>query len=387
MKTVSTTLKVWVVDDEPGMCLGAKRALEEFHIFLDSLDEQVAFTIETLDSGEALFERLQSDRPHILLLDCKLPGIDGIEVLARMLEEKTNILTIMITAYATLDMAVQATKLGAYDFLAKPFTPDELRSAITKASRDVILTEKAKKLAEEKRQIRFEFVSVLAHELKSPLNAIEGYIDMMCTRTGGDTLEDYDHVLSRVGIRLGGMRKLIADLLDLTSIESGKKERLIEDVNLKEVVETILENNRLEANNRSITLETDLPDTASLQADKGEMEMLFNNFVSNGIKYNVEKGLLRIAIKPIENGYTLSFTDTGIGLSEEEQKRLFKEFSRVKNRKTRSITGSGLGLSIIAKIVALYRGAVSVKSQPDEGSVFTVTLYNAPLEQEIGNEE
>ncbi len=87
----------------------------------------------------------------------------------------------MITAYATFETAVQATKLGAYDFLPKPFSPDELRYAVRKATDQLILSREARRLAEEKRQVRFNFISVLAHELKAPLNAIEGYLKILQT--------------------------------------------------------------------------------------------------------------------------------------------------------------------------------------------------------------
>ena len=134
-------------------------------------------------------------------------------------------LTIMITAYASIETAVTATKRGAYDFLAKPFTPDELKSTIRKAAARLILAKQARKLAEEKRQVRFEFIRVLGHELKAPLNAVAGYLRMFKERSLGDDPAAYDEGIDRSLIRIDGMQKLIADLLDLTQIESGRKNR------------------------------------------------------------------------------------------------------------------------------------------------------------------
>ncbi len=111
-----------------------------------------------------------------------MPGISGLEVLDRLADMQTDMLTIMITAYASIETAVSATKRGAYDFLAKPFTPDELKSTIRKAAARLILAKQARKLAEEKQQVRFEFIRVLAHELKAPLNAVAGYLELIQKR-------------------------------------------------------------------------------------------------------------------------------------------------------------------------------------------------------------
>ena len=100
----------------------------------------------------------------------------------------SDMLTIMITAYASIETAVSATKRGAYDFLAKPFTPDELKSTIRKAAARLILAKQARKLAEEKQQVRFEFIRVLGHELKAPLNAVAGYLDLIQKHPLGDRL-------------------------------------------------------------------------------------------------------------------------------------------------------------------------------------------------------
>lgn len=371
---MNSNLKLWIVDDEQGMRMGTERALRDYTVELADLDTTVSFSTESMESGEEFLEKLKTEKPKILLLDGKLPGIDGIEILEVLHRNKTSILTIMITAYATLEKAVKATKLGAYDFLAKPFTPSELRYAISKATRDIVLTERAAKLELEKKQVRFEFISVLAHELKSPLNAIDGYNEMVKTRQAGDLLTDYDSMFNRIGIRISGMRKLIADLLDLTSIESGKKKRELEEIDLCEITKTIVENNSEDAEKRKITINCNLPENAPVTADRGEMEMLFNNFITNGIKYNKEEGDLTITLLSKANNYEISFSDTGIGMSDEEQRRLFKEFSRIKNKKTRTIQGSGLGLSIIHKILKQYKGAVTVKSKPDKGSIFTIQI-------------
>ena len=190
------------------------------------------FVVEQAESGEEALDKIDAQPPDILLLDHKMPGISGLEVLDRLAGRETDMLTIMITAYASIETAVTATKRGAYDFLAKPFTPEELKSTIRKAAVRLVLAKQARRLAEEKRRVRFEFIRVLGHEFKAPLDAVTGYLDILQSHRLGEALPAYDELLGRSLARIDGMRKLIADLLDLTRIESGEKARELAPVDL-----------------------------------------------------------------------------------------------------------------------------------------------------------
>ena len=367
-----TAVDLWIVDDEPAMCLGVTRALEDFHAAYDDLGETARYTITALDSGEAFLARLeQHPAPQLLLLDGKLPGIDGIEVMRLLSTRRAPIVTVVITAYATLENAVRATKLGAFDFLAKPFTPAELRHTVSKATREIILTRRARELEREKRQVRFQFLSVLAHELKSPLAAIEGYVDML--RPGPADAG----VLDRMEARTQGMRKLIADLLDLTAIESGQRRRELQDVDLREVARGAAAAHEAAARTREVSLCVADGPPCLLPADRSEMDMLVGNLVSNAIKYNVPGGRVTVAVDAGSEGVRLSVADTGIGIAAADQSKLFAEFARIKNSRTRGIEGSGLGLSIVSRLAALYGATVSVSSVEDEGSTFTVVWPGA----------
>jgi len=377
-KTVKT-LSVWVVDDEPGMCRGVVRTLEGYEeSFTDPL-VSVRYRVESMESGEEFFERLAQSRPHILLLDGKLPGIDGLVVLERLRATGVDLVTIMITAYATLDKAVQTMKLGAYDFLAKPFTPDELRHAVRKAARTVVLSQKACELENERKKVRFNFLSILAHELKAPLNAIDGYVTMIKSRQAGEMLADYDQMIDRIGTRTGGMRKLIADLLDLTCIEAGSRDRDLRAVDLVKIAGALAEQHRETPEARKLSVSVHLAPSESIfmEADAGEIETLLNNLLSNGIKYNRDGGSVTLTLSRSGSTVRIVCADTGIGMTQEERSKLFREFSRIRNDKTRGIEGSGLGLSIINRIVCLYHGKVTVTSTPGEGTSFTVELEDA----------
>jgi signal transduction histidine kinase len=372
------SLHVLVVDDEPGMRLGVSRALRNFTVRIPDVDDEVRFACDQAESGEQALEKITARAPDILLLDHKLPGISGLDVLQQMAEKNIEALTVMITAYASLDTAITATKRGAYDFLAKPFTPDELKSAVRKAAKHLILQRQARRLAEEKRQVRFQFISVLAHELKAPLGAVQGYLRIVRDRSAGEDMETYDKMVRRSLVRLEGMQKLIFDLLDLTRIESGQKKRdLRDEVDVVSVARESVENFTPDAGERGISIELHAPETLAMRADPGELAIIFNNLISNAVKYNRDNGRVDVTLSDEKGEIRVDVSDTGIGMSEEDVQRLFGEFVRIKNEKTRNILGSGLGLSILRRLANLYGGDVSVRSQPEVGSTFTVTLQRS----------
>ena len=370
------TLRVLVTDDELGMRLGVTRTLRDFVVQVADVHGEVNFTVDQAESGERALEIIRGTPPDILLLDHKMPGISGLDVLDQIHGLPCDMLTIMITAYASIETAVTATKRGAYDFLAKPFTPDELKSTVRKAATRLVLAKQARKLAEEKRQVRFQFIRVLGHELQAPLNAVEGYLQMIKGRALGGDPAAYDEILDRSIVRMEGMRKLIADLLDLTHIESGQRNRQLAEVDLRQVACTAMETLLPRAASANVSMHVEPGAPLTMTADRGEIEMVFNNLLSNAIKYNRAGGRVDIAISKHEGAVSIAVSDTGIGMDAEETARLFGEFVRIRNEKTQNIVGSGLGLSIVKKIALLYNGDARVESRPDVGSTFTVVLHD-----------
>lgn len=363
-----------MTDDEPGMRMGVARALRNFSCHIQDIDQDVNFDVQEAETGEEALELIEAQCPDILLLDHKLPGISGLDVLDAITNRGCDMLTVMITAYATLETAVSATKRGAHDFLAKPFTPGELHATVSKTAKHLLIAREARRLAEERRQVRFQFISVLAHELKSPLAAVEGYLNIIRDKAAGEELAAYDKMLDRSVIRIVGMRKLIMDLLDLTRIESGRKQREITTVDLREVAEMAIETVKPSADDKGVTIEMKCDGDPTLTGDRGEMEIICNNLISNAVKYNRDGGSVNITMSVDADEIKMAVADTGIGLTQEEAAKLFSDFVRIKNNKTKNIDGSGLGLSIVKKLAGLYAGDVNIVSQPDVGSTFTVTI-------------
>lgn len=369
-----SVLKLLVVDDEPGIRSGAERAMRNLSVSYPFLDEDFTYEIMTAESGEEALLIIDNTPVDILLLDNKLPGIDGIEVLKQIREKKHDIAVIMITSYASLDLAVKATTLGAYSFMPKPFTPRELRTTVEAITKNLFLRRMADQVIEENRQSQFQFLTLLSHELKSPINAVEGYLNIILEKQAGNSVDDYTVMLERCKERLRGMRALITDLTDLAETESGKKRRHITNVDLHQVTQSVIDIIGLLAKQKKVKIHTRIPGNCVIKADRNEIEMIISNIVSNAVKYNRDEGEVFIDISMPDNRCRIVVADTGIGISSEDQEKVFQDFVRIKSSETKNIPGSGLGLPIAKKMTELYGGSVQVESTPGKGSRFTVTI-------------
>ncbi|MHC1732483.1 MAG: hybrid sensor histidine kinase/response regulator [Bacteroidales bacterium] len=367
-------LKILVVDDEPGIRSGVHRILGNFHVTYPFMDEDYTFNILEAATGEEGIEIIDREMPDILLLDNKLPGIQGVEVLEYVRKKNYDIVVAMITSYASIDVAVRAHNDGAIDFIPKPFTPQELKASIEQITKQQYLRRITHKLKVEGRKVRFQFLSVLSHEMKAPLNAIEGYLKMMQGRQLGNSLDEYTSAIERSLQRIDSMRHLIMDLLDFTKVSFERHVEKMQNVNIKELVSMAVVTVSPYAIHKDIQFVTEVKGCETIWADPNDFEIIMNNLVSNGVKYNKPGGTVTVTVDCNDNEFTLSVADTGIGMNNDEREMLFEEFSRIKNDKTRNISGSGLGLSIVKKVVELYHGVINVESAPDKGSVFTVII-------------
>jgi len=368
------SLKVLVVDDEPGIRMGIQRILRNFTVSYPFMEEDFSFDTIEAETGEMAIKIIESEPIDIILLDNKLPGIEGIEVLDYIKSNNYNALVMMITSYASLELAVKATQRGAYNFVPKPFTPDELRAAMENITKKLFLQRMTEKMYTEGKQIRFQFLSVLSHELKSPINAIEGYLNIMKEKQAGNSIDDYQVMIIRSLERIKGMRNLIFDMLDLTRIESGKKKRNFSKIDLCEIATMAIDTIEPMAIQKNIKIHKNFPANLYFDADANEIEIVFNNLLSNAVKYNIENGCVDIYLIQGSKSIEIIVEDTGIGMTEDEIQTLFKDFMRIKNEKTKYITGSGLGLSITKKIINLYNGNIQTESKPGKGTKFTVNL-------------
>lgn len=367
-------VNILVVDDEPGIRTGIIRVLNKFEVDFPFMDEKVECNVFDVESGEEALEFINKNYVDIILLDNKLPGISGVEVLETLNEKNLDILVLMITSHASLEIAVKATRKGAYDFVPKPFTPQELRTSIETAIKHLFLKRTTQKLYKEGKQIRFQFLSILSHELKTPLNAVENYLFMIKEKQLGTELEKYDSIVIRSLDRIKAMRALIMDMLDLTKIETGNSKRDIKEIDLISIINNSFDSLKPLAIQKDVSFNIVGPKSLMFKADTTDMEIIFNNLTSNGIKYNKDKGSLTYEIIQEPEYLMFKVIDTGIGIPKDDLSYVFNEFKRIKSLKTKDISGSGLGLSIVRKLLDEYDGHITVDSEVDVGTCFTIKL-------------
>lgn len=487
--------RILVTDDEVGIRKGCQRVLRgEGH------------EVTLAETGEEGLEFLRRNpATDLALVDLRMPGLGGLEFLAQAREVAPETVTVVITAYATIETAVESTKRGAYDFLTKPFTPDELIRVVNKAlqhgyllrERNRLQAERGRRLlelateqsrlrtiidcmadgvlvcnaegrlvlfnpaalrvlprleghheaqrlpealeppelramideasagatrqtrevslqiggsetwalasvapvrdarsaqflgtvtvlrdiTEMKRveQVKAQFVNMVAHELRAPLAAVQGYLSVIQEGLVPDPAKQRE-MIGRSSQRLQSLLDLVSDLLDVSRMEAGAVAREIRPQDLGQILRDVADLMKPLAQGRRVTLEVPpAGEVPPVPADREELVRLFTNLASNAIKYNREGGRVTFALGAEGPYVKVTVADTGLGISGEGMAQLFTEFFREKRPETAYITGTGLGLSIVKRIVDLYHGRIEAQSVLGQGSTFTVWL---PCRQE-----
>ncbi len=219
-----------------------------------------------------------------------------------------------------------------------------------------------------------EFINMVAHELKAPLGAIKGYLEMVVDKQLGDNQELYDNYLKRSLNRSEAMLALLQDLLNIFRMDAQTVRREIERIDAGELLSETLEFFDSNIQKRNLTLIVDIEENLFIEADREEIRRVYTNLISNAIKYNKDAGKVEVQAKIEDDHISISVADTGIGMKPEERECLFEEFFRAKNPYTRKISGTGLGMTILKKIVDEYDGKIDVSSEYEKGSIFTVYL-------------
>lgn len=223
-------------------------------------------------------------------------------------------------------------------------------------------------------QMKTELVSMVAHELRSPLTSISGFSELILDEdTTREQTEEYAGTILKESRRLGN---LINKFLDISRIESGKIQAKKEPFDLTEMVIAVVGNNSHIASQKDIEVDMDFPDAvAPVFADQSMMEQVGLNLLSNAIKYSPEKTKVEIKIVEEKDNILVIFKDHGYGIPKEAQQKVFEKFYRVTdNEKVREVSGSGLGLALVKQIIELHGGEISLESEPGKGSVFTISL-------------
>ncbi len=333
------------------------------------------YRVSLAERGEQGLELLQRDPPDLVVVDLQMPGISGLEVLKAVRETDPTMVCIMVTGFATLESAVDAMKQGAYDFLAKPFSPDELKLVVTRGLERRFLELETKKLKEEKARMEANFVTMVSHQMRSPLAAVRQLLEVAATESLGPMPEAYQGLIARAAARLDGLMQDINAWLDMVRIgEEGVAKRK-QAVELGELVRRLAQRAALEAEAAGQSLEVEPPaGEVTLEVDPQSLMEALYNIVSNAVKYNREGGRVTITTRVTPHQVDIRIGDQGPGIPPAELPFIFDDFFRSKDPRLKSKPGTGLGLAITRRIVRAHGGEVTASSRPGQGSTFVVSL-------------
>lgn len=335
------------------------------------------YNIKTASNGMDGVELAKEFAPDLAFVDLKMPGISGFEVLEQIHEFDPTIVTIVITGFATVDSAVDAMKKGSYDFLPKPFTPDELRLITHRGLERRKFALETIALRREKEMLREHFAAIVSHELKSPLGAVQTNLYVLADDLKDKVTDEQSKKFQRLQSRIGDLVKLINTWLRAISVDISSIRDNFENISIKDVIEKAVENTQRHAIRKAIDLETTIAtELTPVFGDEGTLVEAVGNIAGNAVKYTRVEG--NVKIKAEENGgeIVITVSDNGVGIAEEDIPHLFEDFY-IGTSKTEGERRSGVGLAITRRIIEAHDGSITVESELGKGSTFAIHLPTA----------
>jgi signal transduction histidine kinase len=361
----SEVKRILVIDDDEVTLLMCRRILEK-----------IGYEVETFDNGVQGIQRLREAPAQVLLVDLKMPQIDGLQVIEQVRGFDPSAIIVLITGYATIPAAVDAMKAGAYDFLPKPFTPEELRITVGRCFERWFLAAESEKLRRQKEELQRTFATFVSHQLKAPLGAVKQYLDVLLHTSSHPLPETALAWITRSQERLAEMLAIIEDWLTLARIESERLGDKDATADLCAIARKAVDAAQEQAQPAQVAVDAQIaPDAAAwVRGDAVALGNVAANLIGNAIKYNRPGGRVTVGVTRERDMAILTVSDTGLGIPQDCLPQLFTEFFRVKTDETHGIPGTGLGLAICKKIVEGLGGTIGVSSTFGAGSTFTVHL-------------
>lgn len=380
VSVVENAARILIIDDEIGMRAGCQRALTP-----------LGYRVSTAEHGVEGLRKLREEEVDVVLLDAMMPGMSGLEILERIQQQDPDIICVMITGYATVDLAAHAMKQGAHDFLPKPFTSDELISVVQRAwdERQRRLVQRRQRMEEEEiiqlertRQEKakldaFEsrFTMVVVHELRNPAGVIKNYLQLM--KAGYVDADEWGEYVEKLDLRAGQLLAMLDDLLELAALKGRQGLSRPKEVSVAASLEEVVGRFQGAAERKGLDIQVEILARPTILAQPAHVKSLWVHLIENAVAYTPQ-GRIVVALHQDSDQIVASVSDTGIGISTENLTRIFQEFYRSPEAREQVELGTGLGLPIVNHIVEIYEGSMQVDSTPGEGSTFTVRLPSSP---------
>jgi signal transduction histidine kinase len=332
------------------------------------------YRVKTADNGEMGLSTLKEFQPDLVLVDLKMPGMSGFEVLEEIFAYDATIVTIVITGFATVSSAIEAMKKGTFDFIPKPFQPDELRLVVHRGLQRRNLVLETIALRNEKEMLREHFAAIVSHELKSPLGAVQQNLYVLADDLEEKLTEDQKEKLQRLQNRIQDLVKLINTWLRVISVDINKIKEQFEIISIIPILEQSVETVENQAIRKDITITTEIQgEPGTIAGDKGSLTEAIVNLLTNSVKYSQIGGEIKVIASQANNQILIAVTDNGVGIAEEDINFIFADFYRGENL-PEGERSSGVGLTITKNIIEAHDGTIDVKSEIGKGSTFTIRL-------------
>lgn len=369
---------ILIVDDEPDL---KSLVVQKFRRQIR--DGAVSFTY-VHDGVQALATLKANSGFDLLVTDINMPRMDGLTLLQKLHEADDKILTVIISAYGDMANIRTAMNRGAFDFLTKPIDFSDFEATIAKTIRHVELLREAKRRQEENERLqsatqnKSRFLANVSHELRTPLNAILGYTELILDKVYEDPPDKMRDVLQRIDKNGKHLLGLINDVLDLSKMEAGQEVLTFADYSIEDVLINVKSAVASLASGKGIRLEISAPQGLPVaHGDERKITQVLLNLVGNAIKFT-DQGAVEIEAAAVNGSITVSVRDSGPGISEADQAKIFEEFEQAQSSATRAKGGTGLGLTISKRIVELHGGRVWVDSQLGNGATFSFAIPIKP---------
>ena len=354
--------KVLVIDDEENICKSCEAVLR---------DEGYAVT--TFNKPSDGLKRLREEDIDLILLDLKMPEADGIEVLKELRAHHRETLVVVITGYASVETAVASLKLGAFDYVSKPFTPDELSLAVKRAFEHKRMVADYRKMNEERMMRSEKLASIgrlaagIAHEINNPLTSVLTFSSLLLKKAENDDQKEKLGIIVQETTRC---RRIVRDLLNFARQGEPKKE----ECSINQVIDSALSltGNQMKIGDKRIAVKKELGELPLLQLDPNQMLEVFVNIMINAIDAMPRGGELTLATCLAQDGKTVEIvvSDTGCGIPRQNLARIFDPFFTTKE----AGKGTGLGLSVTYGIIDRHNGSIDVDSEVGRGTTLTIRL-------------
>jgi two-component system sensor histidine kinase/response regulator len=339
------------------------------------------YAIMPATSGARALEGIRVQLPDLILLDLMMPEMDGLEVCRRLKADPLaqQIPVIFLTASNEMEHLVKGFEAGAVDYITKPFNAPELLARV----RTHLELKHARQQLREINDEKNEFMGIAAHDLRNPLGAVKGYAELI--------LEDRDlprpeleDSARRIRDAAARMVEMVQNLLDANRIERGEMRLNLAPTDLAAAVNAVVDSQRSRAAAKKQTIQVEnTARSGTVLADATVLTQVIENLVSNAVKYSPPGERIFLRLSSGAGDARCEVQDEGPGLSAEDHKKLFGKFARLSAKPTGGEHSTGLGLSIVKRMVEAMNGKVWCESEPGRGATFILTL---PIEDSESRE-